>query len=375
MRSKLFPLVLAAAAAAACNGADAPTGTAPRQPAGASSMDRFAFGVAVAMNDAGVRADVRDAMRASPLVQHRLVLRDFLASHAADRLVGGVGAALHLNAAGVRSLAAGLGDLDFYVPMREDRQSWTATGNVVVAGVLQYPRDGRMTGFTPAGAQATVRYNQRDPGAVVFQLSPKEDRVRRVSPQAAVPGKVIEEMNDGVLAGTFTWTDASGRSVTTELADLQPGRKGPSFLIACGDEGADPSCDQGSYTPPPPSDTTYLEYFSVAFDDCSGDPDPSFSATYYSASGTQLGTGQVNYSEIPRNTAIYPHVPLILNRIQQGTTQKIRVHVIERDNSWCGGDDDEGSRDFIVSDNNQARAVFKGSTFSANVQLKWTPKY
>lgn len=380
MFRRILPSILLVAAAAACTDGSEPTAlSSPPQGISAAdaSIQELARGVASAMADPTVRADVRDAMRASLLVQHRLVFRDYVASPQAQRFVGALAKALGTDAAGVRTLATRLPDVDFFVPAREDRRTWEATASFAVAGLVQMPEDGTMPAFAPHGERVEVAFGRVQPGTAILQISPAEFRDRRVNPQPATPGAVIEDAGDGTYGGRFTWTPVNGKPITIDLADMDGHtRLRPSATLTNPDSEEDIGSGGGYYTAPAPADTTYLDYFYIHYADGCGDPDPSFKARYYNASGALVSSGQLDYSGIPRHDPIYPHTPLLFNRIREGSGEKISVNLVDRDSWFCGGDDDMGTREFFASDRGQTRTIFEGSsTPRANITLGWTPKY
>jgi hypothetical protein len=56
-----------------------------------------------------------------------------------------------------------------------------------------------------------------------------------------------------------------------------------------------------------------------------------------------------------------------------GEYKIVFLHVTERDNVWCGGDDDLGWRNFVYTDNGQFRTLFVEGSPTVNVTLAWTP--
>ena len=377
MLKRTLPVIFLAASLAACADASAPTSAANVPEPAEATMQQAARGIALALGDPAVRADVRDAMRASLLVQHRLVFHDFVASAQGQRFVSAVARALEMDEAGARALFARLpDDTDFFVPAREDRRAWQATANVAVVGLALRPENGEAVAFTPRGDRVRVLLERVQPGTALFQLSPTEFRDRRVNPQADIPGAVIEDANDGTYGGRFTWTEANGESVTVDLAEISGPNARP--LLNLDDCRYARECvGEGGGGIVAPSDTTFLEHFYIHYNEpnACGDPDPTFKARFYSAAGTLLVTAQIDYSEIAQYTDVYPHQPILFKRIREGSGEKINIQVIDRDSWFCGGDDDKGNRDFLASDRGQARTVFLSGSPTANVTLGWTIKY
>lgn len=370
------PMFLLVVGISGCHDGAPPTAVAPAEgtplfSVGAESreatLQTVAQGIAAAMEDPAVRADVRDAMRASLLTQHRLVFHEYMTSPSAGRLVAAVARELGTDEAGVRTMVSQLPDLDFFVPLREDRRTWEATPNYAVTALLRLPKSRELTAYTDDGETIPVSYGVRHPGTAILQLSPPEFRNKRIAPQPAVPGSVIEDENDGTLSGTYTWTPTGGKPITVQLADLRSGRVRINAIEDCID------CSGGGSTAP--SDTTFLDYMYIHYADGCGDPDPTFTANYYDGTGALAGTGELHYSEVPRHDHLYPHDPLIFQRIREGSTEKINVAVTDRDSGLCGGDDPKGNRDFFASDRAEIRTIYYNSDPTVNIELDWTPKF
>lgn len=383
-----LPLILVLAAAACADRGPTSAVTSHAGSPADQSLQTVSGAVAAALAEPQVRADVRDAMRASPLVEHRLAFRAFLESRQGGSLLGAMARAMGTDHAGVLRSIAQLPDLDFYVAAREDRRTWTATDNVAVAAALRLAENRLMPRFTPAGAAAPITFGQRDPRVATFYITPAGGRFRRVDPQAARPGAVIEDPSDGTYGGRFTWQPVDGPSFTVELAEMKGvARNGtarftleensscdPSTaIVACDNDGSGGGGGGGGSTAP--ADTTRLDYFYIHYQDGCGAPDPSFIAKHYDAAGNLTGSGQLDYSGISRHDDIYPRTPLIFRRIRQGTAERINLKIVDRDSWFCGGDDDMGNRNYVASENGVTATIFKGGDPTMNAQLGWTPKY
>jgi len=86
--------------------------------------------IASAMNSADVRLDVLKAMRASPRVDHSLILGEYLAGPKAENFLGASAAAVDLTAEELLAMVRGLPELEFVVPFAGHR-SWTGTSQIV----------------------------------------------------------------------------------------------------------------------------------------------------------------------------------------------------------------------------------------------------
>jgi hypothetical protein len=379
--SKLVRFLVLSLAVAACGdlGTTSSVSSRVKLSPEEQSLQALSSAAATALAEPQVRADVRDAMRASLLVEHRVAFRGYLESPGGARMLASMAHAMDTEPAAVLSALARLPDLDFYVPSREDRRTWQASDNLIVAGALRLLGDGRLVGFTPAGTVVPVAFEKRRPGVVVFHVTPAGERFRRVNPQSPLPGSVIEDADDGTYGGRFTWTPAGGESVAIELADMAGvSRTGTArFTMICDPMAKSCEEDGSGGSDPAPADTTRLDYFYIHYQEgygCGG-ADPSFIAKHYTAAGMLTGEGRLDYSGLSRHDDIYPREPLIFRRIRQGTSERINLKIVDRDSWFCGGDDDKGNRDYVVSENGIIATIFRGSDPTMNAQLGWTPKY
>lgn len=184
-----------------------------------SRVDALARAFAVAMADPGVRAAVRDAMRASPLTAHKLSLQQFGASPDGEQLLRAAASAVGKSVDELRSTIAGLPELDFYVPARQHRLTWRATVDYVVAVNLN--GHGATAGYGPDGRPVAFDLFQAEPPRqVVLVLQTAETKNRRIYPRVDRPGATIQDVEDGEIGGSFVFTDAFGTIRTIELADV-----------------------------------------------------------------------------------------------------------------------------------------------------------
>ena len=166
--------------------------------------NRVARALALALKDTKVRAAVRDAMRASPWVEHKLVLQDFVTTPAGQELLRAAARASGEPTSALASAVSSLPLLDFYVPLRADRLSWRGTDNVTVAVALG--RDlSTVTAYDVQGRTRQHTGRNRAPskvssGPVLILLHRAETKGERINPQAAAPGEVIQDANDGEIA-------------------------------------------------------------------------------------------------------------------------------------------------------------------------------
>lgn len=192
-------------ALSACDaGPTLPSHVAESPEASLSTMpvhQQLALHVSTALRDEGARKRVLRAMRASPLVDHKLELQRFLGSPAGAGVRDLVSAAAAEAGGDLDVLLEQVPPLDFYVPREEDRMSWRGSDDVLVYSYLD---DGgeALRGFrVQDGRRVEVT---GDLSSTFVALHPAEGKHLRIGAQAAGPGDVIQEPGDGTLAGSVT---------------------------------------------------------------------------------------------------------------------------------------------------------------------------
>lgn len=218
-----------------------------------ASVDGVARAFARGLAQPDVRAAVRDAMRASPLTEHKLSLREFVGRRAGDRLVRAAALKTGVEGADLLGVIASLPDMDFYVPIRQQRLTWQGTADYVVtvnlhgrAPTFGYDRNGDKVPLDLSGSEP--------PPQVVVMLQAAETKSPRILPQRNEPGLVIQDPDDGGLSGSLVITDRRGGQRTVFLADLVDPKVGTINWAKCYEE-----CDGGSGGGGSPPPQTYLE--------------------------------------------------------------------------------------------------------------------
>lgn len=271
-----------------------------------ASLDDVARAFALGMATPEIRADVRDAMRASRLTEHKLSLRDFAASANGERLLREAAQASGMPLADLRATIAALPDLDFYVPVRQHRLTWRATADYVVAVGLEdvVPT----TGYDAAGHSVPLDFRQPEPPSqVVLMLQSAETKSPRIAPQPDVPGQTIQDPGDGEVSGSLVITDPDGTTRTFYLADMRdPGVVIPRVecapeVIYCEPDPPPP--------PPPPSTQTYIEriYTNGVCDNACWESN-EFEFRAVTSSGA---TNAIRLEGIPESGTTYLHALLI----------------------------------------------------------------
>jgi hypothetical protein len=254
-----------------------------------SRVDALAGAFAVAMAAPEVRASVRDAMRASPLTAHKLSLQQFGASPEGEQLLRAAASAVGKELDELRATIAALPELDFYIPARQHRLTWRATGDYVVAVNLN--GRGATAGYGPDGRSIAFDLFQPDPPKqAVLMLQTAETKNRRIHPQIARPGATIQDLEDGEIGGSLVFTDASGATRTIELADVAISEVEMQQCLDCGGGGG------GGPTP-----ETFLTYIQT---DGIVDNNNPFETNEFEFSATAPGgtTGFLRITGIPSTT-------------------------------------------------------------------------
>lgn len=219
-----YLLPLAAVVALAACGRDLPT----MQPAGGistqeASAREFARGLALALAAPEIRASVRDAMRASLWDEHKVPLREFAQTPAGLEMLSAAARARGVSLQTVQAELAALPSLDFYMPLRAHRRTWTADANLVV--VAGWEGEGDVPGFTPDGRVLAISRRLTDAMPALFFIQPAEWKGKRIRPQANTPGLVVEDADDGSGSEVFIWRWSRGDSVVIDFAEPDAQRK------------------------------------------------------------------------------------------------------------------------------------------------------
>jgi hypothetical protein len=343
--------VLALAAVTACSERPLPTAPSPDAStyAGvpASTPEQLlARGLAQALGKPGVRLAVRDAMRASQVTEHKLVLQEFVGTPAGQALVDATATAMGTTVDAVLTTIRELPALDFYVPSRNSRRTWTGSANVALAIDLDTDLS-RVTAFTPSGdptvydlAHPTAASN---PGSVLFMLHRAEPKARRINPQSRRPDLVIQDENDGEESGVLEIHRPGAPVQRVEFADLADGSLAPSFVLepceTCGGGGGGGA----------PADTTFIRELNIRSvcdnDDCSQGNEFEFKASVFTTSDVRRLYYKASHYGIPSSGTRYNLVQMY-DKLKSGDSH-FTVDIIELDDGW-GNDDDTFDPDPVV---------------------------
>ena len=171
-----------------------PTSSSSSQPeselrAEAARLNQMAGALSAALDDTRHRRSLLDILRNSPFVEHKLTLTEFLAHSGSTDIVDAMQGRLRGSDADLASAAARLPALDFYVPSRSQRRSWTGQGSLAVAYVPDVDDpDAGITLFWSHGPSKKMRTRDlADPSKladVVLVLHGSEPRPTRIGRQA-----------------------------------------------------------------------------------------------------------------------------------------------------------------------------------------------
>jgi hypothetical protein len=359
-------ILLAVAGLAACSDGAAPLAPVPAAPetGPAVAARAVAQGIALALANPEIRADVRDAMRASRYTDHKLELREFTATPAGERLLQAASQALGTSHSEFSAALASLPAMDFYAPFRTHRQTWKSTDDIVVtySGSDEFSS---LSGFATDGTQLSFNVRTGTPSRPLLVIHPAEKKTVRLEQASKGAGAVIQDVGEDNIGIALV------QDPTQPRANLEPVDCGPDAITPCDGSGDGGSGGFGGGTYSGPTDTTFVDYLQVNYDDGCGScsVEVELRAKYYE-NGVQVDARTYRITGVYKFDDYWPHQPLIFRRIQEGSSAYIRIHVVETD-TWS--DDDKGTRDFYGSDRAQIRSIMKDGT--TNVELDWIPKY
>lgn len=291
-------------------------------------VDAVARAFALGMTQPGVRDAVRDAMRTSPWTEHKLSLHEFVATPPGELLLQASAAAVGIDRDALQARIAGLPDLDFYVPARQQRLTWRSTASYLVAVNL----DGRAPtfGYDARGRAMALDLTRPEPPAqTVLMLQTAEVKTRRIRPQPNLSGLTIQAPDDGELGGELVMRDATGLTRTIELADLVGHGSLAKCFQNCDSEGG----GGGGGSPPPETFLTRIQTQGIVDNNNPFESNEfEFNATAWDGS-----TGFLRITGIPSTTDQVRHDHLIY-AIPSSEVSRINTAVKETD-GWPNPDD------------------------------------
>lgn len=341
---------------------------------------------ALAMSRPDVRTQVRNAMRASRVTEHKLVLQEFVTTPAGRHLVRAAAEATRQSEETLAARIARLAPLDFYAPFREHRKTWRATAEVTVAAIAD--KDARwLTSYATDGAQVLLDGNAGVPARALLVLTSAERKSPRIDAQPDTPGNVIQDANDGEISGTYEWIGRDGKVHSVALASLRSrartgsdtlsGMTAFSSMSSCDMETAIQECsyDEGSSGggfPPASSDTTFLDAVGINYTDGAFDPSCElvFTTTHL-VNDQGVARGTLRVEDIQRNQLYYLHKPMILAEMKTGDRMRINVKETDLlfDDDMGTGELDHSSDDWLKT----LRSTFLGLMYETEIEIDWDP--
>ena len=344
-----------------------------------TAADRLARLFALGLRDSTARTGVRDALRASRVNEHRVSLQQFVGGADGVPLVAAAARAGGVSEVAVRALVASLPPADLLVPYTAHRRAWRATPDVVV-GTLGARRDSLIPAYDSDGDQTIVNGNAPAAARTLVMIERAHGKDLRIDAQPPDrAGAVIQDADDGEMAGSVAYQIGRGRWAVAQLAHFmtargaRPGelRRKPGTQIRAMEVACDPTAvDCGSADPPPPDpedtssvvvqpgdttyydptepedsvnspvsvslvagppppDTTFLVKFFANYKDSMIDSyvEPYFKTRYLGALSV------VRFKHIKEHKWYYVNTPLIHRRFTEGTLDYVEVEVWE-DEKW-----------------------------------------
>jgi hypothetical protein len=354
--------LLLGAMLAACDSAQPTFSAGPAAPAAGLETVTYAFARALGNDD--VRTAVRDAMRASLVSEHKLVLQEYVRTQSGQLLLEAAARAAGVAPAALQGQIGTLPELDFYVASRDQRRTWD--GNARVAVVASINQDARVfPGFDVSGNPVRQRGRGVMEGVeAVFVLHRAESKFLRVYPQADVPGLVIQDASDGEWGGVLEEKDARGNITTTQYVDMVPGGRLPQVdPYAAAASTSMPQQGLANVTTTGPG--IFFTYFKAASGDGVGACEMKFITKlidFYGATDGQQATHTAGSVECPGTEHVWE--TRFPPRGRRGATflpyypyQNIRVDVYEEDSV---GDDYFGSNYWRPGDFGWRNQLYSG---------------
>lgn len=217
----------------------------------------------MALDDAGLRARLRDDLRDSPFPLHALHLESYLRGTAGSPIAAKAAAALGVGVDAFITMMKSGTDLELVMPRPLDRVSWNGDATLdVTATALKYNERrhaGRVSepGYSVGGHPGTVNtfvYSSR-PYVIARPAENKfpadAEALRMAAPTHAgltvtTPAEERALMRVHGRARVAAEKAAGLASNGISAVDLAP-----SMIIQCGDPGAPPDCDTPPPSPPP----------------------------------------------------------------------------------------------------------------------------
>jgi hypothetical protein len=193
--------------------------------------------VALAVDNPPARQQLKRDMKAAPFREHKLQLATYLQSKDGRALLDRMVASNGGNEGDLLETLAGVRPLEFYMPVRKHRESWTGSEDVLV--VSQLDESEPIVAFDANGSEVAVDRNNA-PEQPTLSIVPVETRFDQPMP-----------------SGSKNVRDQNGNAIGT----LEPMAIKGSSLIACGTECG--GGGGGGSAPPSIAPGLYLEFSRI----------------------------------------------------------------------------------------------------------------
>jgi hypothetical protein len=184
-----------------------------------SALTKITRLVALAMDNAPARQHLKRDMRAAPFREHKLQLAAYLQSKDGRALLDRMVAASGGTERDLLETVAGVRPLEFYMPVRKHRESWTGNEEVLVASQLD--ESDPIVSFDTKGTQVSLDRSTA-PEQPTLSIVPVETRFDQPMPSGS---KNVRDQN-GSAIGTLEPMDLKGSSLIACEAECGGGGGG-----------------------------------------------------------------------------------------------------------------------------------------------------
>lgn len=239
--------------------------------------DALAAQLALQLSDIGFQAQVRDLLRSSPWVEHKVLVEDLLESRVGESLLRAVAAQVNSPVEDIQNNVRRLPPLDFYVPLDKQRSSWRP-GDALVVGYVPTNKDTLVDAYLPSAEIVRLtKTSLRTTDYTLFLLQPAESKNKRFGSGVPTIGASIQDPGEFRIGGSYTVVGEDGTIESREFSDLPLAVKPPVGVV----ESTKAELAHAAFL----SAVSYTEDFGVA---------ASFSSY---PKGTYLNTDQLNVED------------------------------------------------------------------------------
>ncbi len=158
-----------------------------------NDAQHVAVALAAALGERMVAAGLKDALRASPFNEHKLVLQEYLATSEGALLLSRTANVAQMTTEEFTHTVGRLPDMDFYMPFDEHRLSWRGDPSILVA-VIEDPDAHSVQAFDHHGRSVIVNsFQARSSQRPLLILHPAEPKTRRVEVRQTAGGTIQDE--------------------------------------------------------------------------------------------------------------------------------------------------------------------------------------